>query len=845
MDEFDALFADLPDENAPQQPVDLGKAKQLVGTSGASTPIVPGAPESAPQDGMSLRDIPIVGGMADAAFQATQAVEQIPGALQSASEVAGSVGQSGIVHHVNTKLAAKQGTQPHVLDPNGGYLRENLGPVIAQGDGGQYFFGDGERLVNGRDHVILLDPTTGDPTVFRRDPNWDESGYAGAGRMMIEGMLTGPPGNVMPSASGVASRGAVVSTGEAAARSADDIGALSAPVVPPATRGPQRAADAARDLEAFEEANIPPIGAAFHGPIGRGVAKQVSETAFIGGPMQKSLERGVHGAKNYADEVANEIGPAALHDQVGHTLQEGLRRYQFGGVKDLPADDLKALGITHELKAQPADVMSTKAAKRMRDTTADWEVAGDVAQTNRGVPVPAAKTINQTLFSRPTAADLSDKELGIIINAPSRSTSFGARMEALYERAWRLIPNLKKETTGAEDPLSVAAKNTRIALNEVDSNIASSIVSQNKLTGDLAERIRNPQAGNFPIHDLRAIRTEVGRALSNFGEMEVALDRSQLKVLYGALSRDIEIGLIDIANRAMKATKLPTDSERYLPMSEALKAGGALRAFRTADRYTRASLKRMDQFIKIIGVGNPEQAAKRMVSAAMEGGKGNMRLYDTARAALRPEEWGQFSALILREMGKPLPSARGIVQEVGFSPATFITNWNKLDQRARNTLFGAEHARAVENLFRVTNRLANVDDMVNTSRSATNAINIMASLGTLTSLARFDFTTPLVAGGAGGALSILLSRPSYARWLTGYMRLRAKAIEAPKNVRVAPRMITHVNRLEQMARQNPEMLSIYQAVAAENGIVEAGNGDQVNKDQPGLPVGNTEDNQEF
>src|SRR5690606_12998691 len=110
--------------------------------------------------------------------------------------------------------------------------------------------------------------------------------------------------------------------------------------------------------------------------------------------------------------------------------------------------------------------------------------------------------------------DVSDAELNRIVRSPSRDTSFATRSEALYERAWRMMPETMRANATA-NPHMVAAVNTRQALRGVEQDIANQIAGQGTIEGDLAERILDPRSGNFSIPQLRRIRTEIGRALGN------------------------------------------------------------------------------------------------------------------------------------------------------------------------------------------------------------------------------------------------------------------------------------------------------------------------------------------
>ena len=694
----------------------------------------------------------------------------------------------------NVLTAAGQGTNPNVYHGDGHDLRRRIGDVVEGDDRSQYALVDGKPIpVDPKRHVILKDPASGNLVAFERDATWDEGPVSGFSRIASQGLLTGPV------------TGPQRGVGAAAAT----------------TRAAQRADAIDEAAGSFERLGVRPFGPAFNeGPIAS-VAKQLSETPVIGSPIRQNLQESIEGVGRAANRIADEIAPAATHDLAGARLQGALDRFSRAGVDQVEPPQLRNIGVPPARVNRPMrDVMSAGAAQDMATAQTIREQIGAFdAQTTRGVTVPSAKTRNQTLAARTTSEDLSDQQLQSVIRAPSRDTSFGARSEALYERASRMVPAMMRENNSA-NPNMVAAVNTRQMLQQVEDQIANQISGQGVIAGPLAERLRNARASNFPLSDLMAIRTEVGRALGNTNPLQQTLSRGQLNGLYAAISRDIEIGLETLANRAAIGTTRSNNQANYVTPEMARQAGGALRAFRTADRYFRQGMEAVERFNKVVGTDNPTQAVGKLLSAAKGRGKGNLQLLRTARNALRDNEWADIQALLVRTMGDPAGSVRGMAQDTGFSVQTFLTNWQNMEPAAIQMLFGGEHAQAINDLVRVVDRLANVEALSNTSRTGTNTLNVTGTVGAMSTAAAGDFVTPLMIGGSGYAASALMARPEYTRWLTGYLRLRAAGGRATEG-----QMVAHVNRLWQLARNNPQLLPAFEVIAQENGITEAGQGD--------------------
>lgn len=724
---------------------------------------------------------------------------------------------------LEARTLARQGVSPNAFSKYAPSQPRRLGGAI------DYDWGQGYKRVNaetGKEEDVAVDPKaefvardpeTGELAVFARHSK--EAGSE-AYNLTNEGFLTRIAREILP---GWAT-GPVTGIQRVAQGAAKTIGTPTG-----AALATERASEAVKDMQAFKQLEVRPLGPAFNqGPVAS-IGKQLSETPYIGAPLRNAMDETYKDAFSAGLRIADNIAPNATMEQAGANLQRGLDRYRTAGIKDLEPGAIENLkvpsssGVEESIRAfspiQPAETMSAGARKIADQAEKARLAAGDtaVAKTSRGVEVPAARTLDQTIIARRGAEDMSSNELAAIIRAPSSETSFAARQEALYEHAWRQLPERFK-INGAKNPDELRAVNTNNAFKSMAAAEERAGISGGIVGGrfsSMAERVGK----NVTLDTLRAMRTEIGRALSNFGIYDARLDRTQLKQLYGAISRDIEVGIMTMANRARAAVAKPgTNRPNAVNLEEAKKAEGALYAMRRADRYTRMGIERMDRFSKVVGTENPQQAVGLLVRSALDGSKGNMQMLRTAMSALRPEERAEFASLIFRELGKPKPSAGGLVQEVGFSPESAFTRWNAMNPEAKALLFGGEHAQDIDNYIRVVGRLANLEKLANTSRTGTNTINMTGAAASVGSMLSGNLAMPLGMAGTGYATALLMSRPAYVRWATGYAELKAATLRAPVDV-VAPRMIAHINRLGQMAKQNPDLLPVYRAIAAENGVI--------------------------
>jgi hypothetical protein len=735
-------------------------------------------------------------------------------------------------------LARKQKVSNYALSPNAPKQPTRLGD-FQQFEWGEGYHGvdpatgkPAELRINPAKDFVARDPETGKLAVYARHERsagaeaeaLTNQPRASGAQGLLEGMVVGPIAGIQRSvqALGAAERAAQ------GARAVETFGTKTG-----AAMATERAAAAARDAQAFKDLDVRRFGPAFNqGPVAS-IAKQLTETPVIGGPLRNALEESYKDTAAAGSRIADAIAPSASVEQTGAALQRGLDRYRTAGIRDLEPGVLENMGIAARAPVQPRTTMTQGAAERLEQAGLIRVASGETAQatTARGATVPAARPLNETITARRGAEDMSQAELNRIIRAPSADTSFAARQEALFEHAWNQIP-AKLKINSAANPDLMAAVNTKNAFQQMAAAEAKAGISGGIVGGrfaGMADRVKT----NVTLPDLKLMRTEIGRSLSNFGIYDARLDRSQLKHLYGAISRDIEVGVMDLANRARIQSRLGNNRADAVSLDAARKAEGALYALRRADRYTRMGMERMDRFAKLVGTENPQAAAGLLIRSALDGTKGNMQMLRTSLAVLRPEERSQVSRMVFEELGKPQASAGGIVQEAKFSMESALTRWQAMSPEARNLLFGGELKKDIDNFIHVVSRLANVEKTANRSRSGTNAMNLTALVGSAGSIAAGNIAVPLGVAGSGLAASILMSRPAYVRWMTTYAQVRAAVARSRINANTA-RLQVVVNRLGDLAQKDQALLPIYRAVAAENGVGERPNEQQPIEQQPRL-----------
>ncbi len=236
------------------------------------------------------------------------------------------------------------------------------------------------------------------------------------------------------------------------------------------------------------------------------------------------------------------------------------------------------------------------------------------------------------------------------------------RMEELYDRVGQFGKEGEKLVSGKV----VAASNTADALANLSAVFErnpeiAKILDANKyaaLQQELAAKGATWGA-------LRKFRTEIGEAISK-GKGTLGDDSTgSLKQIYGALTRDMEAAVADIGPEALTAWKRAND-------------------------YTRSRAGRIeDQLDTMITADTPERAFELFRSAACgDKATSNLGRLRAVRSSVSDTEWSKLAGDIVDRMGKARAGAQGAEGDV-FSPATFLTEWNKVAPGAKSTLFDA------------------------------------------------------------------------------------------------------------------------------------------------------------
>lgn len=291
------------------------------------------------------------------------------------------------------------------------------------------------------------------------------------------------------------------------------------------------------------------------------------------------------------------------------------------------------------------------------------------------------------------------------------------------------------------------------------------------------------KGGKLSWQDLKAFRSYIGE-LAGRPALQESTSKAALQRLYAGLSED------------MRATATREGPD-------------ALKAFSRANSFYAARQSRIENTLKLI-LGNdyqksPESAFAQIDRWAREGGDA-ARLSRTIRS-LPPDEAATIRATIFSRLGRAAPGQQNANVDA-FSPASFSTQWAKLDHRAKSVLFPtAEYRQSLDDIARIAESMKSSEKFANTSGTAL-AERIGGNLLGATVLGYIFHPTGAIAGeGIGYSAGMLLSWPRFAKWLAS----------SPKKP-VGAATLAHINRLSAIAAAEPqianEVLHLQERLAA-------------------------------
>ena len=506
------------------------------------------------------------------------------------------------------------------------------------------------------------------------------------------------------------------------------------------------------------------LGAAAGGEIATEAGRRFLDVVDTRGTGERALDAGLTGALSAGGQQAGEL--------IGQGVRAGAKSLFRGVGPEAIAGNLAAYEATGAVKST-GQVLQ----RRWVQSLESWlsGIPGGSGRFHKKA-VETADNIGQFIEQRAyrsSGVGLEPERAGRVIQRGIEDFTgrFRDRSEVLFGKLDEFIPS---------DTLAVTA-NTKLALDKIAGSIeGAKALSQTRLFSNPTARelsealaVDANARGSIPYGMLREMRSRVGRKLANPSLVE-DLPRGELKQLYAAISSDLENAASFAGPKAVKA-------------------------FGRANNFYRSGIKRIDDFLDPLeGRVIPEK-----VFRALEvGGKDGATQLRAVRKSLKPEQWKVVAGTVMRRLGKATPGAQDEAGEV-FSVKTFLTNWNRLSNEAKDALFSGPQMGGMrkdhDTVARVASRAVESGNAF-ANPSGTSGASIGKGIiyggigGGAAGLMAGEtgaalFLGGLVAGGIGSnLLARLMTNPRFVQWAAAGTRVKPAGVAA------------HLGRLTAVAR---------------------------------------------
>lgn len=296
------------------------------------------------------------------------------------------------------------------------------------------------------------------------------------------------------------------------------------------------------------------------------------------------------------------------------------------------------------------------------------------------------------------------------------------------------------EAVGAQHP--VALSNLSETVEDIMGRSPETEALRRAVGGKTIQSVADALEGTsdvVPYAAARELRSSIGKKLTGAPLVD-DLPRADYKRLYAALSGDLEDAIEDIP--------------------------GALANQTRADRYYRAGLKRIEQVLQpTVGreATTPEQVFRTVAASVKDPSK----LSRVMRSLTKREREG-VTGLMMDRMGRGKPSAQTAAGD-DYSFETFLTNWNRMPERARRTVFGPRFEKDMGAIARAAELIRKERELLyNPSGTAARLLGGAGVAGMFTGAG----VMPLLGGTVGTyAAAKLMNSPAFTKWLAQSTRL--------------------------------------------------------------------------
>jgi len=440
-----------------------------------------------------------------------------------------------------------------------------------------------------------------------------------------------------------------------------------------------------------------PPGMLMSAPL-QGVTQTLGELPFTSRPIRQAIETAYRDLAKRREDIAGEFGTTSGPAGLGAVAKGAMDDTQKALLERDKGDaEAIAQSLGRSASARDMGQIASEAIERFRDKSASPDVIGKMAtdelQKLKGAPASAsssplqlaaayelaAREIPENMFKGRSKPD-EDRFMGGMENTRQVLLDIAKRNQAKFSQTEKDIPR-----PGIGEGIG-EAKSISDAAYPVTGRSTAALYVRSLLNTPI----------RFNIQAMRGIRTDFGAMVRALRPEDAGtIQAADLARIQQAQTADI-INLLDRNAKEYAANPQKTYDVQY--GGKAVKMTGQELAARTqnakqlyfeADAMTKANKEHMETLKRFYGnETTPDQIGRAIFSDATSKASNIDRL-GALKAALRPAEWKEIGAGVLRDMWR--------TNETDFSPEEFRKGWQQMPPETKQILFGRK-AKALDDV---------------------------------------------------------------------------------------------------------------------------------------------------
>ena len=493
-----------------------------------------------------------------------------------------------------------------------------------------------------------------------------------------------------------------------------------------------------------------PLGVALGSEAGGQLYDVVSDALTPGGverPLAQNLLR-----------AGENIGMEAVGGKIADSAMRGIKTGIQKGTQTLTgirpgqrARDFDNIGVQPTV----ATLTGSRGVANVEEVLGGNIFAADIIGASRQKLQDQLQNVVGKITNKLGDSAANVQEVGTIIRKGSQNyfDKIQAKKETLYNAAFDAAGDTNVSLNNIRTLKTTLENELAFAPNTLKNIYKPSLDKINSILKDAPD-------GTIPLNVIRQVRTEIGKIIGPATPGKIKIESTgdgKLNAIYGALSQDI-FSSVDAVSPLAK------------------------RLLKKADQYTKFVSKKTGGVEKTISDIQNRGLDSSIYNFALQGGKqGNQRIKEVFKTLTVPER-DAVSATIFSKLGynKANPDS-------GWSPTTFLNEWDKLDTGVKKVLFNRprqkEIAKEIDSLTRIVRTVDERRLLNNVSR--TGSINIgFANVSSLLGAGGLYLSGQPEAAGTAIATTVLAPRyaaklmtsPRFIRWLKSTAQVANKGV---------------------------------------------------------------------